>query len=174
MGERPTNPLVGRRLVVEVGGGKRLLDDVDVVIRPGELTAVVGPSGSGKSTLLGALSGVRPATSGSVEYDGADVYGTFASLRHRLGHVPQDEVLHRQITVRQALGYAAELRFGNDYRDGARRERVEEVLGELGLSERADLSIDRLSGGICHSDDFPAVKKRMARFMAAGFLSLKK
>ncbi len=61
--------------------------------------------------------------------------------------MPQDDILHPQLTVRRALGYAAELRFPSDVSRQEREARVDEVIGELGLTQRADVAIDRLSGG---------------------------
>ena len=75
-----------------VRGGVQILQDVSVSIAPGELVAVVGGSGAGKSTLLDALSGVAPATSGRVTYDGADLYADVAAFRTVLGFVPQDDI----------------------------------------------------------------------------------
>ena len=62
--------LVAQDLVVQVGGGKVLLDHVGFTLEEGSLLAVVGPSGAGKSTLLGALTGLRPAPRGSVYFSG--------------------------------------------------------------------------------------------------------
>ncbi len=78
------------------------------------LLGVIGPSGAGKSTLLGALTGMRPATEGKMLYDGRDLYKQYAELRHRIGLVPQENILHTQLSARRALGFAAELRFPRD------------------------------------------------------------
>jgi ABC-type multidrug transport system ATPase subunit len=107
----------------------------------------VGPSGAGKSTLLNALTGFRPAHDGTVLYDGRDLYRSYADLRQRIGFVPQDDILHTELTARQALDFAAQLRFPPDVTAEQRRARVDEVLEELGLSHRADLAISRMSGG---------------------------
>ncbi len=139
--------LVAEGLTVELPGGRLLLDGVDLVLEPGRLTAIVGPSGSGKSTLLGALCGIRPASRGVVLYDHHDLYREFGELRHRIGHVPQDEVLHTQLPLRRVLDYTAALRFGSDVDGEERRARIDEVLAELGLRERGDVVIERLSGG---------------------------
>ncbi|MFF8808222.1 FHA domain-containing protein [Streptomyces omiyaensis] len=128
-------------------GRKTLLDGVSFPVGEKTLLAVVGPSGAGKSTLLGALTGQRPADRGTVLYDGRDLYRDYAELRQRIGLVPQDDILHLQLTVRRALSYAAELRFPGDTAPAERRARVEEVIGELGLAERADQPIHSLSGG---------------------------
>ncbi|MFG2750569.1 ABC transporter ATP-binding protein/permease [Streptomyces xanthophaeus] len=128
-------------------GRKTLLDQVSFPVGAKCLLAVVGPSGAGKSTLLGALTGLRPADHGTVLYDGRDLYRDYAELRSRIGLVPQDDILHAQLTVRRALTYAAELRFPQDTAPAERRARVDEVIGELGLQQRADQPIHSLSGG---------------------------
>ncbi|MEU8619516.1 FHA domain-containing protein [Streptomyces sp. NPDC048623] len=128
-------------------GRKTLLDGVSFPVGQKCLLAVVGPSGAGKSTLLGALTGQRPADRGTVLYDGRDLYRDYAELRQRIGLVPQDDILHLQLTVRRALAYAAELRFPEDTAPAERRARVDEVIRELGLQERAKQPIHSLSGG---------------------------
>ncbi|MFF7446340.1 MULTISPECIES: FHA domain-containing protein [unclassified Streptomyces] len=128
-------------------GRKTLLDQVSFPVGEKCLLAVVGPSGAGKSTLLGALTGQRPADHGTVLYDGRDLYRDYAELRQRIGLVPQDDILHAQLTVRAALSYAAELRFPQDTAKAERRARVEEVIRELGLEQRADQAVHSLSGG---------------------------
>ncbi|MGR8012024.1 FHA domain-containing protein [Streptomyces hypolithicus] len=128
-------------------GRKTLLDHVSFPVGEKCLLAVVGPSGAGKSTLLNALTGLRPADRGTVLYDGRDLYRDYAELRQRIGLVPQDDILHSQLTVRRALGYAAELRFPQDTAKSERRERVAEVIRELGLEQRVGQPIHSLSGG---------------------------
>ncbi|MFZ4277264.1 FHA domain-containing protein [Streptomyces arboris] len=128
-------------------GGKTLLDGVSFPVGEKCLLGVVGPSGAGKSTLLNALTGLRPADTGTVLYDGRDLYRDFAELRQRIGLVPQDDILHSQLTVRKALGYAAELRFPQDTAKEERQARVSEVIHELGLEQRANQPIHSLSGG---------------------------
>ncbi|MEU1308124.1 ATP-binding cassette domain-containing protein [Streptomyces cinnamoneus] len=128
-------------------GSKTLLDDVSFPVKAKYLLAVVGPSGAGKSTLLNALTGLRPADRGTVLYDGRDLYQDYAELRARIGLVPQDDILHAQLSVRRALRYAAELRFPGDTAKAEREARVEEVIGELGLEQRARQPIHSLSGG---------------------------
>ncbi|MDQ0913102.1 ABC-type multidrug transport system ATPase subunit/ABC-type multidrug transport system permease subunit [Streptomyces canus] len=128
-------------------GRKTLLDHVSFPVGEKCLLAVVGPSGAGKSTLLNALTGQRPADHGTVLYDGRDLYRDYAELRQRIGLVPQDDILHAQLTVRSALSYAAELRFPQDTAKAERRARVDEVIRELGLEQRAAQPVHSLSGG---------------------------
>ncbi|WP_371478984.1 FHA domain-containing protein [Kitasatospora sp. NBC_00315] len=139
-----------RHLTVEVdfkGGKKVLLDDVSFGVPEKSLVAVIGPSGSGKSTLLRALTGYRPADRGDVLYDGRNLYKQFAELRSRIGLVPQSEILHKELTVRTALKYAARLRFPGDTEAAERERRIDEVLYELRLDKRAENRITALSGG---------------------------
>jgi ABC transport system ATP-binding/permease protein len=134
-------------LRVVTNKGKVLLADVSFALPERCFMAVVGPSGAGKSTLLAAVTGFRPADSGTVQYDGRDLYENYAELRHRIGFVPQDDILHAPLTVRRALNYAAQLRFPQDVSAEERNRRIEEVLDELGLAAHADQRIDILSGG---------------------------
>ncbi|MBK3573398.1 FHA domain-containing protein [Streptomyces sp. MBT65] len=133
--------------VVVDHGRKVLLDQVSFPVGEKCLLAVVGPSGAGKSTLLNALTGQRPADRGTVLYDGRDLYRDYAELRQRIGLVPQDDILHAQLTVHSALSYAAELRFPQDTAKAERQARVDEVIRELGLEQRAAQPVHSLSGG---------------------------
>ena len=135
-----------QELVVKAGS-KVLLDHVTFPIPEKCLLGVIGPSGAGKSTLLGALTGMRPATTGTVLYDNRDLYQNYNELRYRIGLVPQESVLHTQLTARRALQYSAELRFPADIKPAERDGRVDEVMGELGLTRHANTRADRLSGG---------------------------
>ncbi len=139
--------LDARGLTVRLPRGKVILDDVSFPLAERCLLGVIGPSGAGKSTLLGALTGMQPATEGSVLYDSRDLYANYAELRHRIGLVPQDNIMHTQLSARRALGYAAELRFPRDTTRAERDRRVGEVLGELSLTPHADTRVSALSGG---------------------------
>ncbi|WP_129838874.1 FHA domain-containing protein [Streptomyces sp. RFCAC02] len=137
-----------RHLTVQVNDGKlTILNDVSFGVPEKSLVGVIGPSGSGKSTLLRALTGYRPATYGEVLYDNRNLYTHFAELRHRIGLVPQDDILHTALPIRQALRLAAQLRFPGDVGEAERNARVEEVLTELKLSHHATKRISSLSGG---------------------------
>ncbi len=125
----------------------QLLTNVSFAARPGTLTAVIGPSGAGKSTLIKLLSGATRPTSGQVTFDGHDVHAHYASLRSRIGVVPQDDVVHRQLTVDQALDYAAKLRLPADTSKADRRTVVESVLAELELTQHRTKRVEKLSGG---------------------------
>ncbi len=136
-----------RNLTVKVDGGKVILNNVTFGVPEKSLIGVIGPSGSGKSTLLRALTGYRPADAGEVLYDNRNLYKQFAELRQRIGLVPQDDILHKELKVRTALRYAAKLRFPGDVAEAERNARVEEVLAELKLDIHADKRVTSLSGG---------------------------
>ncbi|OBH07542.1 ABC transporter ATP-binding protein [Mycobacterium sp. E2699] len=128
-------------------GDKNLLERVSLTARPGTLTAIIGGSGAGKTTLSRLIAGYATPTSGSVTFEGHNIHTQYGSLRTRIGMVPQDDVVHRQLTVNQALGYAAELRLPPDTSKADRAQVVAQVLDELGLTKHADTRVDKLSGG---------------------------
>ncbi|MFE5817422.1 FHA domain-containing protein [Streptomyces sp. NPDC056479] len=136
-----------RHLTVTVDGGKQILKDVSFGVPEKSLIAVIGPSGSGKSTLLKALTGYRPANQGDVLYDNRNLYKQFAELRQRIGLVPQDDILHKELTVKKALKYAAKLRFPADTTAAEREARIDEVLRELKLDIHKEKKVTSLSGG---------------------------
>ncbi|WP_242669966.1 ATP-binding cassette domain-containing protein [Mycobacterium decipiens] len=127
--------------------GKRLLEKVSLTARPGTLTAIIGGSGTGKTTLSRLIAGYTSPSSGTVTFEGHNIHTEYASLRSRIGMVPQDDVVHRQLTINQALGYAAELRLPPDTSKADREQVVAQVLAELELTKHADTRVDNLSGG---------------------------
>ena len=139
-------PVQAKEISFDIGD-RLLLNDVSFSLGPRTLTAIVGPSGAGKSTLLGVLTGRTKPTSGQIFIGGVDLHTQFQSLSRQIGSVPQADILHTRLTVRQALNYGAQLRLPNDTSKEERDARVADVMDKLELSERADLRIDRLSGG---------------------------
>ncbi|WP_280339132.1 FHA domain-containing protein [Nocardia neocaledoniensis] len=130
-----------------VEGNKQLLVDVNMQAGRGTLTALIGPSGAGKSTLSKLIAGNTQPSGGVVTFEGRNLHAEYEALRSRIGMVPQDDVLHRQLTVRQALGFAAELRLPPDTTKADRQQVIDGVLQELSLTQHADTRVDRLSGG---------------------------
>ncbi len=139
--------IAAENLTIVVDDDICLLDDVSFSLPRGGFMAILGTTGAGKSTLLKALTGFQPPSAGKVLYDAQNFYECFDALRSTLGYVPQDDILHPQLSVRTALAFGAELRFPLEVSEAERTARIDEVLGELGLTDRADLPIERLSGG---------------------------
>jgi ABC-type multidrug transport system ATPase subunit len=135
-----------RNLSVEIAG-RRLLHHIDFYLQPNSMLVIIGPSGSGKTTLLRALTGTRPADTGNVVYGGRDLYSNYDEIRDRIGFVPQDDILHPQLRVVDALLYAARLRFPRDTDAATRAQRVRDVIAELGLEAQAQQRVATLSGG---------------------------
>jgi ABC-type multidrug transport system ATPase subunit len=127
--------------------GKELLDNISLTARPGTLTAIIGGSGAGKTTLSRLIAGYTRPSAGTVTFEGHDIHAEYATMRSRIGMVPQDDVVHRQLTVNQALGYAAELRLPPDTSKQERAQVVAQVLEELDLTKHADTRVEKLSGG---------------------------
>ncbi|QLL05064.1 FHA domain-containing protein [Mycobacterium vicinigordonae] len=145
--ETRTGGLDVRGVTWTIEGNKTLLDNISLTARPGMLTAVIGPSGAGKSTFAKLVAGYTHPTSGTVSFEGHNVHAEYASLRSRIGMVPQDDVVHGQLTVRQALMYAAELRLPPDTTKQDREQVVARVLEELEMTKHLETRVDKLSGG---------------------------
>src|SRR4051794_15300350 len=131
------------RDVTVVAAQQTILDRASLSVAPGELVALIGESGSGKTTLLKALAGVTPPTSGTVSVSGEPV----AARGTDIGYVPQSDVVHRPLTVREALRYSARLRLPEDASAADVEAAVERVVDEVALAEHADTRIGSLSGG---------------------------
>jgi ABC-type multidrug transport system ATPase subunit/ABC-type multidrug transport system permease subunit len=123
--------------------GRQILEPTSLTIEPGELVAIIGESGAGKSTLLKAISGVSRTTSGQVTINGEPL----ASRLTDIGYVPQDDIVHRLLTVTEALSYAARLRLPEDASREEIDEAVERVVRELALEHHAQQRVGSLSGG---------------------------
>ncbi len=131
---------------------KVLLDHVSFKALPGDMIALMGPSGAGKTTLLLTLNGYLPPTSGQVRINGEDLYTIYDALRGSIGYVPQDDIVHPELTVFEAVKYSAKFRLPPDYSDQEIDRRVEETLRDLGLEGVKNLQIGKpekkvLSGG---------------------------
>lgn len=142
-----TGGLDVRGVTWTIENNKTLLDNISLTARPGTLTAMIGPSGAGKSTLARLIAGYTHPTSGTVSFEGHNIHADYASLRSRIGMVPQDDVVHGQLTVNQALMYAAELRLPPDTTKEDRQQVVAQVLAELEMTQHTETRVDKLSGG---------------------------
>jgi ABC-type multidrug transport system ATPase subunit len=130
-----------------IGKNVLILNDLSLSIYPRELVAIVGGSGAGKSTLMNALGGFSPADSGKVLVNGIDFYKHFDAFRSSLGYVPQDDIIHKELSVFKALYYAACLRMPEDMSRQEREARIDQVMTDLQLTHRRNTAIWQLSGG---------------------------
>jgi len=128
-----------RNLGVDVPG-RRLLERVSLTVFPTEFVGLMGPSGAGKTTLMNALNGYTRPSSGQVLLNGHDLYASYAQFASYLGYVPQDDIIHRELTVGEALYYTARLRLP-DYREPEIRSRIREVLKSLDLTPTENVLI---------------------------------
>ncbi|HZS76425.1 MAG TPA: ATP-binding cassette domain-containing protein [Ktedonobacteraceae bacterium] len=124
-----------------------LLHDISLDIPARTFVALVGGSGVGKSTLLNALSGLKPAQKGTVLYNGQDYYKNLGAFNTQIGYVPQDDIVHKDLTVQQALYYTAKMRLPGDFTRAQIKERINEVLEEVEMSHRRKHMVSSLSGG---------------------------
>ncbi|MDJ0732578.1 MAG: ATP-binding cassette domain-containing protein [Nostocaceae cyanobacterium] len=122
----------------------RLLNEISLVLEPGELVAVVGGSGSGKSTLLKALLGIEPTSEGAVYLNGDNLRNNFNIYRNLIGYVPQQDIIHTNLRVKEVLYYAAKLRLPPDININ---QIVEKTLQQVELSEHQNKLVKNLSGG---------------------------
>ncbi len=125
----------------------QLLDSVEFSVKPGEFVAVVGGSGTGKTSLFRVLTGLEAPTIGSVALNGADYHANSRQFAGQVGFVPQDDIVHSELTVRTALRYAAKLRLPPDSSNYECEQRVLAVLEDVKLMHRIDSDIKLLSGG---------------------------
>ncbi|UKO97790.1 ATP-binding cassette domain-containing protein [Nostoc sp. UHCC 0870] len=123
---------------------KRRLDDISVAIEPGQFVALVGGSGAGKSTLMRTLLGIEQTTQGIVYLNGENLRNNFHLYRTHIGYVPQDDIIHQELTVGEVLTYAAKLRLPPDI-DVANV--VEKTLQDVEMSHRRQAKVSQLSGG---------------------------
>jgi ABC-type multidrug transport system ATPase subunit len=123
-------------LIHDFGPGARALDHVNFEVKRGEMLCIIGPSGSGKSTLLAVLSGQRKPTRGQVKLNGISLYDRRERLVPFIAHMPQEEALNPQLTVREHLRHAVTIR--RPALSLAEHERrVDSILAELGLQSIA-------------------------------------
>ena len=121
-----------------------ILNEVNLVLEPGQLVAFVGGSGAGKSTLMKALLGIAPISSGNVYLNGDNLRKNWPIYRSQVGYVPQDDIIHRELTVEEVLRSACQLRLPPDTNIS---EVITNTLEQIKLSHVRNTIVSRLSGG---------------------------
>ena len=118
--------------------GLRILDEVKLSIYPGEMVALMGPSGAGKTTLLETLTGQKLATQGMVLLNGKELQSHWEEFKHHIGYVPQEDVMHRDMTVYEVIYHTAKLRLPSDFPEAAIIETVDRTITRMGLAHIRD------------------------------------
>ncbi|MET8233087.1 ABC transporter ATP-binding protein [Micromonospora sp. NPDC005298] len=138
-------PLIQARGLVKRFGDFTAVDGIDVEVRSGEAFGFLGPNGAGKSSTMRMVGCISPPTGGELRILGMDPVADGPAIRARLGVCPQLDNLDPELTVRENLTVYARY-FGIARR--AARERADELLDFVQLSERADSKVEPLSGGM--------------------------
>ncbi|NER33289.1 MAG: ATP-binding cassette domain-containing protein [Oscillatoria sp. SIO1A7] len=128
------------------GMRKRLLDNISLAIEPGQFVALVGGSGAGKSSLMRTLLGINRISSGKVYLNGDDLRKNFNIYRTQIGYVPQDDIIHKQLTVTEVLTYAAKLRLPPDTEVEPLVKQTLDMI-EMSDRDRRNTLVGKLSGG---------------------------
>lgn len=140
--------------IVAEGIVKRYSDKIGLhktsfTIRKKEFVALMGPSGCGKSTLLKCLNAVNPITEGTVKINGFDLKTDYEQIKRQIGYVPQDDIVHRDLSVNDTMFYAAKLRLDDDVSESEMAQKIDKVLASLNMNDPKDRSkiVSELSGG---------------------------
>src|SRR5215213_141200 len=140
LGVAPNTQCGGRIDAIDVSrhaGGRQILQQLSLTVKPGELVAIAGGSGAGKTTLLEILAGLQPPSAGKVRHDGR-IRGVQLSTDSPIGYVPQDDIIHLEMPLRRTLRYAARLRLPAGTPAAEVDRIVEETMRDLDLADRAE------------------------------------
>ncbi len=129
------------------GVPSRILEGANLRILPCEFVAIIGANGSGKSTLMNIMAGRMLPSEGTVLLNNCDLHANFQAVKQDIAFVPQQDVLHEQLTLRQALDYTAQLRLPPDTTVEQRHAAVIDAVRSVDLLDRLDQRIGTLSGG---------------------------
>ena len=135
------------RDVTKIVGGRPILRGISLCVESGKFAGILGTSGAGKSTLLDGLSGIRTVTSGEIRIGNYDLKTFLRDGSAACGYVPQDDIVHTSLTVGQALSFSARMRLPGDVPKSEIAKLVRQTIEQLGLHERVDVRIQKLSGG---------------------------
>ena len=138
---------ISKEVFVKTGEKRKILNNISLTIRPGELVAIVGASGAGKTTFMNAICGFERATSGNVYINDNDLYKNYDIHKTQIGYVPQNDIIHDNLTIENMLEYTARLRLPKDISSDEINYQVDSVIDIMGLNEHREKLIRKLSGG---------------------------
>ncbi len=123
-----------------------LLKDISLSVDPGNMVMILGGSGAGKSTFVNAVTGYEKAKA-TITEGGVDYYEQYDQVKHRIGFVPQENLMREEDTVLMTVSNAADLRLPSSMPADEKKRRVRMALETFGLSGREDTLVSKLSGG---------------------------
>jgi ABC-2 type transport system ATP-binding protein len=140
-----TKPILNVQDLHKAFGDKQVVRGVSFQVAHGEIFGLLGPNGAGKTTTISMITALLKPTSGTIEVDDMDLQAHTSAVKAKLGLVPQDLALYPTLSARDNLNF-----FGRIYGLGGQRlrQRVDDVLALVELTDRADDAIDTYSGGM--------------------------
>ena len=126
--------------------GYTALKTMNVAVPSKSLLAIMGPTGCGKSTLLKCLNGDIKPTRGKVFIYNQELFSNYDYLKTQIGYVPQDDIVHKELTVYQCLYFTAKIRLDNAS-DDIINKKIKRILHELDITFIKDNLITDVSGG---------------------------
>ena len=132
------------RLTKDYGSGRPAVDGISFDVRAGEVLGFLGPNGAGKTTTMKILTSFLAPSAGRAEVAGHDVYDDSVAVRRRIGYLPEDTPLYRDMTVLEYLDFICDVR---DVPQSSRRARLKRVVEQCGIGDRLGALIGELSKG---------------------------
>ena len=133
---------------VKSGKGEKIItNNISLSVSPCSFTGIIGGSGAGKTTFMNCLCGYNRATEGRVLINGVDLYKNYDSFKSIIGYVPQQDIIHGNLPLREMLEYSARLRMPPDTTEDERKMRVRDVINTVELAGHEETMINLLSGG---------------------------
>ena len=129
------------------GKKKNISEDINMHIAPGEFVAFIGASGVGKSTLMNMMCGINKPTKGKIFINGTDLFKNYEAIKNVIGYVPQDDIVHTNLTLQDMLNFSADLRMPDNATSVEKARRIKEVLDIVDLTGKEHVMIKNLSGG---------------------------
>ena len=122
-------------------------DQIDFLVKKGEIHCLLGENGAGKTTLMNAISGFDKKFAGNIKYNGVELKPHFNDWKSIIGYVPQEDIIFENLTLRRMLSYTADLKMPSDTSKAEKYKRIDQVLGMVELIQHQNTLIRKLSGG---------------------------
>ncbi|HDH33879.1 MAG TPA: ABC transporter ATP-binding protein, partial [Nitrospirae bacterium] len=136
--------MISTKNVTKYFGGFQVLKDVSFEINKGEIVGFLGQNGAGKTTLMRILTSYLPATSGEVIIGGDDVVENSLAVRRKIGYLPETPPLYSNMSVKDYLKFAAQMK---DVPGKQQHKQIDRVLEECNIGDVKNKTIDNLSKG---------------------------